>query len=450
MPRTVACMIALGIAFCAALSPAGADVPAFPGAEGFGAATPGGRGGRALKVTNLLDSGPGSFRDACAAKGPRTIVFEVAGYIDLASDITLTEPFCTIAGQTAPGDGVCVRRAGLYIDTHDVVMRHMRFRLGAIDPAKVTHFRDCVHISGKTPPSRIVLDHCSFTWAVSRNLVTWSGAHDITVQYCLIGQPLRRTENDGVKYGGMGFLIGDHTKNITMHHCLLAHQYQRNPRLKHGVAADLVNNVVYNWTGIAMLVGDFARDPQAATVEANVVNCWLQAGPNTTDEGAIIRGLTSGRLFISGNITNERWYEADLAAAARNVTLVPHKWPQAAVTVHPADEAYRLVLDGAGAIRPRRDAADERIVESVRTSIGLYVGSEEEAGGWPELKSGPPAPDRDGDGLPDAWETAAGLDPADPSDAAKDRDHDGYTNLEEWLNAAAAGNRTPATRPRGG
>ncbi len=444
--KTLAVMA--GFHFAVGLGSAGGAAPAFPGAKGFGAVTPGGRGGRVLKVTNLDDAGPGSFREACRTAGPRTIIFDVAGYIGLKSDIEIRQPFCTIAGQTAPGGGVCVRGAGLVINTHDVVIRHMRFRLGEIDPEKVEHFRDCVHIAGQTPPSRIILDHCSLTWAVSRNLVTWSGAHDITVQWCLIAQPLRRKENDGRKYGGMGFLVGDGTKNISVHHALFAHQYQRNPRLKHGVRADLVNNVIYNWgSGGAAVMGDFGRDPAAAAVEANLIHNWFQAGPDTPAEPAVVHALTSARLYAAGNITNHAWLSRDLVAATTNVTSVQRPWPAAPVTTHTAEEAYPLVLEHAGATRPRRDAADQRIVETVRAGAGGYVGSEHEAGGWPDLAGGSVRPDRDSDGLPDEWETAAGLDPDDATDGAGDRTGDGYTNLEEWLNALAAGVSRPDAPP---
>ncbi|MBI4579873.1 MAG: pectate lyase [Planctomycetes bacterium] len=409
-------------------------MPAFPGAEGAGSTTPGGRGGRVVWVTNLDDAGPGSLRAACNVKGPRTVVFGTGGYIDLKSDIELTEPFCTIAGQSAPGGGVCVRGAGLVISTHDVVIRHMRFRLGAIDPAKVDRFRDCVHIAGHTPPHDIVLDHCSLSWAVSRNLVTWSGAHDLTVQWCIISQPLRRPENDGRKYGGMGFLIGDDTKNITVHHCLLAHQYRRNPRLKHGVTAHLVNNVVYNWSdGGAMVMGDFAKDPRAAAVEANAINNWFQAGAETPDDAPIVRALTTARIYAAGNVANARWYESDLLAATKTAASASEPFPSRPVTTQPAEEAYRRVLAEAGATRPRRDATDERVVDSVRKSTGRYVGSEQDAGGWPDLDPGTAPLDTDRDGMPDAWETLHGLDPDKPSDTA-DPDHDGYTNLEEYLN----------------
>lgn len=431
------CRFAVVFAMVLVASPltlSGADLPAFPGAEGFGTTTPGGRGGRVLTVTHLGDDGPGSLREACEAKGPRMIVFAVGGYINLKSDIQLAEPFCTIAGQSAPGGGICVRRAGIVISTHDVVIRHVRFRLGAMDPKEIKHFRDCLHIAGRSPPHHIVLDHCSFTWTVSRNLVTWSGTHDITVQWCLLGQALRRTENDGTRYGGMGFLIGDHTKNITVHHCLFAHQYQRNPRLKHGVTAHLVNNVVYNWSdGAAVMMGDFAKNPDAAPVEANVISNWFQAGPDTPPEVPIVRALTSAHLYTAGNIGNTRWCEVDLLAATKNMTTMLAPFATAAVTTQPAEEAYRLVLDGAGATLPHRDAADERIVETVRTAGGAHVGSEDEVGGWPELAHGTSAADTDDDGMPDAWEKEHHLDPGKAS-AADDHDGDGYTDIEEYLN----------------
>ncbi len=294
------------------------ELPAFPGAEGFGTRTPGGRGGKVYTVSNLNDSGPGSLREACEAEGPRIIVFAVDGYISLASDINVNHPYCTIAGQTAPGGGICLRAGGLNVLTHDVVIRHVRFRMGRLDGSPDSGFRDGFRMHGTPPRYNVVLDHCSITWAMSRNIITWGGAHDITVQWCIIAEPLYDPGPTDRGLVGMGFLIGDNSEGISVHHTLFAHNYQRNPRLKHGVRADLVNNVVYNWQdGAASLCGDFKREPVAAApVKVNIINCWYKAGINgrgkpytTPSMNRRIQSLSSCRLmsifrvFKSGGAT---------------------------------------------------------------------------------------------------------------------------------------------------
>ena len=421
-----------------------AGLPVFPGAEGFGTDTPGGRGGKVLVVTNLDDAGPGSLREACETEGQRIVIFNVGGYVTLESDITIKHPFCTIAGQTAPGGGIGVRGGGLGILTHDVVMRQLRFRMGRLPVDEIQGFRDCVRIHGKPPSYNVVLDHCSISWGVSRDIITWNDAHDITVQWCIISESL---SDPGLAYKAMegkGFLIGDRTKRISVHHCLFAHNHQRNPRLKHGVHADIVNNVIYNWDdGGAHLIGDFHRKPDAPTVEANIVGNWYQAGVNTSAEAPVIQALTSARLHVAGNVSNHAWYVADLKESLEWITLQDDPLPSAPVKVLPVRQAYERVLAEAGATSPRRDAVDQRIVDEVRRGTGHYIRNEKEVGGWPELGRGQPWKDSDRDGMPDEWETRHHFSPNDPADAAGDNDGDGYTNIEEWINERAGPPRIP-------
>lgn len=412
-----------------------ADISAFPGAEGHGCTTPGGRGGRVFVVTRLDDRGPGSFREACEAAGPRTVVFAVSGYITLESGIEIRHPFCTIAGQSAPGAGVCVRGWGLTITTHDVVIRHMRFRMGRPADAKITSFRDSVHISGTPPCHHIVIDHCSISWGVSRNLVTWSDAHDITVQWSIISEPLYEAGLSQRAFEGMGFLIGDRTQRISVHHCLFAHNYQRNPRLKHGVRADLVNNVIYNWDdGGAHLIGDFAGSPTAPVVEANIIANWYQAGAATKLDTPTLQALTDARLYLAGNVDNHRLFQQDLGKALDKVTISPTPVGPISVAAMPVREAYQRVLAEAGAVRPKRDAVDARIAREVREGTGHYLRHQDDVGGWPELEPGQPPEDADRDGMADEWERRHELDGRDPADAGADPDGDGYTNIEEYLN----------------
>jgi len=422
---------------------AAGGLPAFPGAEGFGTTTPGGRGGRVYTVTSLADRGPGTLREACEAKGPRIVVFAVGGYITLESDIELTSPYCTIAGQTAPGGGICVRGRGLTIRTHDMVVRHLRFRMGRPAEIKDVGFRAAFRIHGG-PQHHVIIDHCSISRGFSRNIITWGGVHDVTVSWTIVSEALRDPGDSDGTMNGMGFLIGDNTKDISVHHCLFAHNYQRNPRLKHGVHADLVNNVVYNWEdSAASLCGDFERKKDAPAVEANIVGCYYKAGYNSRIDSPVVRGLTSTSLFWKDNLSNMPWF---LPEQDRSVlTLTDKRFPAPPVTVVPAERAMETVLANVGATRPMRDAADERVVRSVREGVGRFIRHQDEVGGWPELAAGEPRRDTDGDGMPDEWEKAHGLDPADPRDGSLDRDGDGYTNIEEWMNGLVAEPATAAS-----
>ncbi len=370
--------------------------PAFPGAEGFGTQTPGGRGGRVIVVDSLADRGPGTFRAACEEKGPRIIVFAVGGYVTLESDVHLTSPYCTIAGQTAPGGGVCIRGGGLNIATHDVVVRHLRFRMGRLPDEKVTHFRDCVSIVGVPPVHHVVIDHCSISWAMSRNLITWGDAHDITVQWSIISEPLRDPGDTDRALAGMGFLIGNMTEHISVHHCLFAHNYQRNPRLKHGVHADLVNNVVHNPGGRGsagvIAVGDFEKNAGAPAVEANLVGNWFQPGENTRDDVTLLYPLTTARVYRSDNVTDLPWLTPDLTMP---LSFVDDPFPAAPVTTYPAKEAFERVLAHAGATLPRRDAVDTRVVDEVRRRTGRHIKSQDDVGGWPDLPETHAPPDTD-------------------------------------------------------
>jgi len=416
-----------------------ADLPVFPGAEGFGTHSPGGRGGKVIVVSNLNDSGPGSLREACTQEDPRIIVFEIGGYITLESDIDIRHPYCTLAGQTSPGAGICVRGAGLNILTHDVVVRYLRFRMGRLADSKIEHFRDCIDIVGQPSSYNVVFDHCSISWGVSRNIVTWNDAHDITVQWCIISESLRDPHPQEKAFGGMGFLVGDRTRRISIHHCLFAHNYQRNPRLKHGVHADVINNVVYNWdNGAAMLMGDFERSRDAPAVQANIINNWFQSGENTSPEVPIINALTSATLHVSGNVSNHPWYKKSLEQSLQWVTLSDKTFAGAPLTVCSAKEAYQRVLEEAGANFPSRDLIDKRIVQEVREANGHHIRHQNEVGGWCELAQGKRRTDSDGDGIPDLWERQNKLNPSDPQDAGADYDGDGYTNVEEWIHGLTA------------
>lgn len=414
-----------------------AVIPAFPGAQGFGATTAGGRGGRVIYVTNLQDSGPGSLRAAAQAKGPRNILFAVSGVIDLKSPIEISEPFVTIAGQSAPGDGICLRGFGLRVETHDAVIRFLRSRPGDVAGEEV----DAVAIGGNS--YNVVVDHSSATWCVDECLSPSGAIRDVTVQWSLIGESLNKSVHGKGEhgYGSLVRAIG----GVSLHHNLWIHNSARNPRLgdNYGRGAapvfDVRNNVMYNWGGVCSgMTGD--------KLSANYAGNYLKPGVNSSRRAPIVLTKTADvAYYLAGNVVEGRpelrgdsMFEPRQEAGRRLFRLVESPFPAPAVSITAARQAYEEVLEFAGAVLPKRDAVDARLVDHVRSGGGRIIDSQKEVGGWPEYRSSAPPADTDGDGMPDEWERARGLDPALASDGAADRNGDGYTNLEEYLNGLAA------------
>lgn len=387
---------------------------AFPGAEGFGASASGGRGGRVIAVTTLADRGPGSLRAALDQDGPRTIVFRVAGIIDLRSNLKITKPRVTIAGQTAPGGGVCLRGAGLTISADEVIVRHLRLRPG--DRVE----GDALCVLGV---KNVIIDHCSASWAVDETVsVSGAGGDGITVQWSLITESLNNSVHAKGEHG-YGSLIRANGR-VSFHHNLYAHHNSRNPRPgTYGdgrLQLDFRNNVVYNWGSRA---GYSAEDPALVGLVAN----YYKPGPSTRRRKEIFRiGGETTALWAEGNALEG----VDVPSIAG--TLLKEAPPVAPVTTDSAEEAYRKVLAAAGAVP--RDAVDARVAGEVEKGGGRIIDSPKDVGGWPELAAGEAPADEDGDGLPDEWETKHGFDPKDGSDGPKDADGDGWTDLEEYLN----------------
>jgi len=401
-------------------------VPAFPEAEGSGAMTRGGRGGRLIAVTHLGDSGPGSLRAAVEAEGPRVVVFRVGGIIELKSALKVSKPFLTIAGQTAPGGGICLKGYGCSIAADEVIVRHLRFRPGDVAKEEV----DSLAVYRAR---NVILDHCSASWSVDETLsVTGEGCGDVTVQWCLITESLNKSVHPKGPHG-YGSLIRTDGK-ITYHHNLYAHHTSRNPRPgtygKEPGLLDFRNNVIYNWGARA---GYSAGDP----THMNYVGNYLKPGPSTrTPDHAFRVGGAETRLFVADNAlagreTDDPW---TLITGAVDGNKAREAFAMAPVTTEKPDAAFAKVLEQAGATRPARDAVDRRVVEEVHKGAGRIIDSQNDVGGWPAYEAGEPPADGDGDGMPDEWEKKYGLNPADAADGAKDADGDGYTNVEEFLN----------------
>lgn len=452
-------------------------IPAFPGAEGGGAYTAGGRGGKVIVVTSLADEGPGTLREACETGGARIIVFNVSGVIQLKSQINLRAPYVTIAGQTAPGDGICVTGASFLIDTHDVIIRHMRFRRGMQDVA----FRD--DAVGGNAVGNIMIDHCSASWGLDENMSIYRHVYNrgedghglklptvnITIQNSVFSEAL-----DAYNHA-FGATVGGHNSMFCRN--LFASNISRNCSVGMNGGFNLVNNVIYNWWNRSVDGGD-------NTSLFNIINNYYKPGPITPLDKPISyrilkpeagrdksRPVSFGKAYVNGNIvegnskvTKNNWDGGvqvfDEAHAGEHITNIKVDQPfdMPPVTMMDTKEAYNFVLNNVGANFPKRDAVDTRVIKTVKTGKAIYVENAPEftspyvkrrlpadsyksgiitdirqVGGLPEYK-GEPYIDTDGDGMPDVWEKANGLNPNDPSDAILDCNGDGYTNIEKFIN----------------
>lgn len=412
-------------------------LPAFPGAEGFGSTTPGGRGGRPIFVTNLDDAGAGSFRAACEAEGPRIVIFRVSGLITLAKPIVIKNPYITIAGQTAPGDGVCLRGYTFVIATHDVVVRYLRSRLGDLSGQEA----DSITLAAGA--ENVVLDHCSATWSIDEALSLAGNVSNVTVQWCLIAEGLNHNKHakGAHGYGSLSRANGP----VTWHHNLWAHNNSRNPRLGDNYGRppyptfDVRNNVIYDY-------GEIASGLTQGVLKVNYVGNYIRPGPDSNATTPIhVGGPSDLSFYIRKNVfegnaaltaDNSQFFDPVTIDGKRQVQTVVAPFSAQPVKTTSAQSAYESVLGAVGASLPRRDSADARIVDQVRRRQGAIIDSQAQVGGWPVLNSKPAPVDSDDDGMPDSWERRHGFNPRDPSDGANDRNGDGYTNLEEYVNSA--------------
>jgi len=437
--------------------------PAFPGAEGFGAVSVGGRGGQVIKVTNLNDSGPGSLRKAIETSGPRIIVFEVSGNIILQSRLTINRPYVTIAGQTAPGDGIAIVGEQVTVETHDVIIRYLRFRATDLKQKELDALND------NNGQYNVIIDHCTVSWGIDETLSFYRG-HDFTIQWCMITESLYDSCHSKGKHGYGGIWGG---MKASFHHNLLAHHSSRNPRFASDSSIDHRNNVIYNWGFNSAYGGEDSN--------MNIINNYYKYGPATSSGSHGLKRYRiyqcddiDARAYVAGNyvdgypaVTADNWaggiqYNGAASEAALRVNT---PFRAAMVNTTSAEQAYNDVIADVGVSYPSRDAIDSRIISEVQSRTATY-GSSFNGGGngiidsqfdlcpnggpaggcvecsdgdndycWlPLLKSNDPAKDSDDDGMPDAWELAHCLDPCDSSDANSDRNGDGYTNIEEYIN----------------
>jgi pectate lyase len=422
-------------------------IPAFPGAEGFGSRTKAGRGGKVIEVTSLADGGPGTLRAALASPVPRTIVFRVGGTIALKSQLSIDHPFVTVAGQTAPGDGILLKNAGLVVSTHDVLIRHLRIRPGnegATDPEN----NDAIMLLGA---ANVVVDHVSASWGEDETVSTWAGAHNVTLSWCIVSEALDKSRHPKGRHSA-GVIIGDGSDRVTMHHCYLAHNDFRNPLISRSGRVDVVENVIYNWGSTAAEIYGDANSTVGSRL--NLVGNVYLAGPASPATIPVLAVNVNGVAAANAPLVYVRDLRSPKSSArqADAFSLVSLGWggsplPTQYRSARPigtlsarydaAGAPTNAVLDGAGATRPRRDSVDKRVVTSSRQNGGKFINVPQDAGGYPVMRGGTPPADSDHDGMPDAWERKRGLTPHSTSDGTKDRDRDGYTNLEEYLNEVA-------------
>lgn len=443
------------------------EVLAFPTAEGYGKYTQGGRGGKVYEVTNLNDSGIGSLRAAVEAKGPRIVIFKISGNIRLKSRLNIKNPYITIAGQTAPGDGICICDNYIGIAANEVIIRHIRVRLG--DETNVEG--DC--ITGRYVEN-VILDHVSSTWSTDECMSIYN-CKNVTVQWCLVGESLFQSVHNKGNHGFGGIWGSDYS---SYHHNLIVNNSSRNVRFSNGSGyTDYRNNVIYNW-GYNSLYGGFGTlDEKFHSSYFNVVANYYKPGP-ATQPGPVSYRIANPSVEDSKGDKLGLWYVADnyIEGVTQEAERVrKDNWDGGVqisdnsylskirldmpweVTVpiiqHTPQEAYELVLEKAGNTYPKRDVVDTRIVNETRTGIATYEGvyktvkrvadntkitgiidSQAQVGGWPELNSTPAPEDSDKDGMPDVWEIKYGLNPNDASDGSE-KYVDGYTYLEKYINS---------------
>ncbi len=440
------------------------QVPAFPGAEGYGKYTTGGRGGKVYIVNTLEDYDKGetpiegSFRRAIEKKGARTVVFAVAGNIMLKRKLDITKDSITIAGQTAPAPGICVAGHQIRIKANNVIIRYMRFRLGDINQEESDALSSTAS-STKGQFNDIIIDHCSVSWSTDE-CASFYGNERLTFQWNIVSESLRKSVHAKGNHGYGGIWGG---KGASYHHNLLAHHDSRNPRFDHPGVTDISgvidfrNNVIYNWGGNSSYGG------QCRTI--NIVNNYYKPGPATSkskrsrifapEAGIKENHYGYGQYYVDGNFmvgdekcSKNNWgrgvqqskKDADPLVFSYDTIRLKEPLPYADLPYTEATVAYEQVLKNVGASL-YRDAVDARIIEEVREGKFTYgekglIDSQEQVGGFPELTQTGVAPtDTDGDGMPDEWETTHGLNPQKKNDAGKYNLSHEYTNLEVYINS---------------
>ncbi len=437
---------------------------AFPGAQGGGMYTTGGRGGAVYHVTNLNDSGAGSLRDAVGKSGVRTIVFDVSGTIQLKSQLRIGNGNVTIAGQTAPGDGICLRDNTVFVGADNVIIRYIRFRMGD----ETNQENDAIW--GRYQ-SNVILDHCSMSWSTDE-CASFYANRNFTMQWCLITESLTNSIHGKGSHGYGGIWGG---RNASFHHNLLANHNSRNARLDHPQIygtylathrgnVDFRNNVIYNWGdnttyggegGHYNIVGNYYKPGPASKARNYFVDAYNFSNDIQSDYPKLF--MTDNYHAASQTLSADNWtggvylhqgegHGSEAMRLDAPLAIMADDTQVCYVSTHSSGEVFDAVLAHVGASKAR-DGVDERAVADARSgtatfptggngSTGGLIDTQSAVGGWPALNSTAAPTDTDGDGMPDEWERNASLDPADPADGAAfsiDSEARRYTNLELYL-----------------
>ncbi len=403
---------------CASAKRSG-TLPVFPGAQGFGTETSAGRGGIILKVTNLKNSGKGSLRAAIKERRPRIIVFEVGGTIELKKNLKIKDPFVTIAGQTAPSPGITLKGAGLVISSHDVLVQHLRIRVGDARKGPDPENREGLKIVGKgTKVYNVVCDHLSVSWGVDEVVSTVYGPREVTISNSIISEGLHDSLHPKGKHS-KALLLREGTQDLALIGNFFAHNHDRNPRITGDSSVVAVNNLLYNagrrlWFDVAPGTHG-VRGPHLLSVVGNV----FVEGPNTPHYAWPIRVkkdcLPGTKIYHSDNLATGSILKFSTPFDPQ--VFSPPAW-HPSIVPRPGAEVEFLVLSHAGARPADRDAVDRRIVKEMKARRGSIINSVQDVGGWPIL-------------------TTAFRSFRIPADPGGDRDGDGYTNIEELLHLMA-------------
>lgn len=435
---------------------------AFPGAEGWGKYTTGGRGGKVIIVSNLADDGAGSLRQAIKTKGPRMIVFAISGTIHLLSPLVITGDV-TIAGQTAPGDGICLADYPVSMKGNNIIIRFIRFRMGDKNQkGGMVDGNGGDDAFGGLRNKNVVIDHCTMSWSTDEAFSVYAG-DSCTLQWNLISEPLNysyhfETGDKDYEHHGYGGIWGG--AHASFHHNLFAHCGNRTPRFdgERNIPSencDFRNNVIYDWGSNNTYAGEGGN--------YNSVNNYYKWGPSTSANAKfrILNpykkppSLPYGKFYLTGNyvdgstaVTDDNWQGVimqDGTDADKQLAKVTTPFPAIDVPMQTAANAYNSILPNVGAVLPKRDTLDQRIIKNVENRSGRMIdvqggfphGTEYEktVNAWPALGTLPAPKDSDSDGMPDDWEKKEGLNPNDASDASAYKLNKQYTNIEVYLNS---------------
>ncbi len=434
-------------------------ITAFPGAEGFGAETIGGRNGFICKVSNVNDSGEGSLRACIEHSEPRTVIFTTGGVIHLTSKLTISNPYISIFGQTAPGDGIMLSGSPnikgdlVTISTHDVVIQYLRLRAGTADNPNCCN--SALSLAGSsntvtgTQAYNIIIDHCSFSWATDNVVATLYDVHDITLSNSIIGPSLPPDISEKTKVARGAYFGSAGTYSLSIHHNLFVHNQEHNPSIEtdSGIV-DFVNNIIYNWGSAgAELLGDKGH------MQINLVQNLYVMGPESKDQTPEVIAYYLNQdyqIYIAETLSIRDSKQPEALPVNIQFKDWTHRHWEAEghfnapiINTYKVEDLKKKLLPYVGASLPKRDSVDKQVIQDVKKYQGIKSSCSNKdvknvttscltSFNWPQYKAGKPRADQDNDGMPDEWEKENGLDPT-KDDALKDNNANGYTNIEEWV-----------------